>query len=507
MIAFHPQAQMKPITVRQALQNIEDIDGPELTDWLKKVGMDLKSGSFSYDEIAPLFKKYKGTTGGAMSTKFLFWDRCSCTLCKSEISCTGLIHPNKQRYLSIGEMKRLSSFPDVFQFIGKRSNAVERMGNSVPPKFMHAIAGYRCNQLLHASSEQEQSMPLDFIDKPINPSGPYKFTVISTFAGCGGSSLGYKWAGGKVLAAIEWDENAVATYRLNHHGTPVLHRDIATVTTQELLDLTGLQPGELDILDGSPPCQGFSTAGKRQIDDPRNSLFREYVRLLRRLQPKVFVMENVSGMVKGYMKHVFAIVMRELKASGYQVKCQLMNAMYFGVPQSRERVIFIGVRNDLQIEPSHPLGSSNFIPFGQIMEMGLPSDLSEIDLKRWQRIPQGGNFEDLPLSLRTKAKFSNTFRKLDSHIPSYTILKNDHFSGGFFHPTEPRRITIREKSRIASFPDTFQWIGKDEDVTARIGNSVPPRFMQAIAEHIYTHILSKVQQVQLLERVEEHAHA
>jgi DNA (cytosine-5)-methyltransferase 1 len=146
---------------------------------------------------------------------------------------------------------------------------------------------------------------------------------------------------------VEWDENAVETYRLNHHGTPVLHRDIAKVTAQELLDLTGLQPRELDIFDGSPPCQGFSTAGKRQIDDPRNSLFKEYVRLLRGLQPKVFVMENVSGMVKGNMKHVFAIAMRELKASGYQVKCQLMNAMYFGVPQSRQRVIFIGVRNDL----------------------------------------------------------------------------------------------------------------------------------------------------------------
>ena len=186
-----------------------------------------------------------------------------------------------------------------------------------------------------ALSEGGRKSPqiLDFIDAPINPTIPCLFTVISTFAGCGGSSLGYKWAGGKVLAAVEWDKNAVETYRLNHHGTPVLHRDIATVTAEELLTLTGLQVGELDIFDGSPPCQGFSTAGKRQIDDPRNSLFREYVRLLRGLQPKVFIMENVSGMVKGNMKHVFAIIMRELKASGYTVKCQLMDAAYFGVPR------------------------------------------------------------------------------------------------------------------------------------------------------------------------------
>jgi DNA (cytosine-5)-methyltransferase 1 len=213
-----------------------------------------------------------------------------------------------------------------------------------------------------------QKQKLDFIDAPINPTTPRLFTVITTFAGCGGSSLGYKWAGGKVLAAVEWDENAVATYRLNHLGTPVLHRDITTVSAEELLALTGLQPGELDIFDGSPPCQGFSTAGKRQIDDPRNSLFREYVRLLRGLQPKVFIMENVSGMVKGSMKHVFAIAMRELKASGYTVKCQLMDAAYFGVPQHRQRVIFIGVRNDLAIMPSHPMphtreiGVSDCIP-------------------------------------------------------------------------------------------------------------------------------------------------
>ena len=113
------------------------------------------------------------------------------------------------------------------------------------------------------------------------------------------------------------------------------------------MKITGLQPGELDVLDGSPPCQGFSTAGKRKMDDGRNQLFREYVRLLQGLQPKVLVMENVSGMVKGKMKLIFAEIMRELKASGYHVEARLMNAMYFGVPRSRERMIFIGVREDL----------------------------------------------------------------------------------------------------------------------------------------------------------------
>ena len=165
------------------------------------------------------------------------------------------------------------------------------------------------------------------------------FTVISTFSGCGGSSLGYKLAGGDVRLAVEWDDNAVATYRLNFPDTPIYHGDIAKLTADECWRLSGLKPGELDILDGSPPCQGFSTAGKRDFGDDRNQLFREFVRLLKDLQPRVFVMENVSGMVKGKMKLIFAECLRELKAAGYQVKARLLNAMYFDVPQNRARRI------------------------------------------------------------------------------------------------------------------------------------------------------------------------
>jgi DNA (cytosine-5)-methyltransferase 1 len=154
-------------------------------------------------------------------------------------------------------------------------------------------------------------------------------------------------AGYRELLAVEWDDHAVETFKLNFPDVPVWHGDIAELSVEECLRITGLKPGELDVLDGSPPCQGFSTAGKRKMDDGRNQLFREYVRLLRGLMPKVFVMENVSGMVKGKMKLIFTEIMRELKASGYQVSARLMNAMYFCVPQSRQRMIFIGVRRAL----------------------------------------------------------------------------------------------------------------------------------------------------------------
>ncbi len=168
--------------------------------------------------------------------------------------------------------------------------------------------------------------------KPREPDAP---TAISLFAGCGGSSLGYSMAGFRELLAVEWDDHAVETFKLNFPEVPVWHGDIAKLSVEECLQITGLKSGELDVLDGSPPCQGFSTAGKRKIDDGRNQFFREYVRLLRALRPK------------GKMKLIFVEILRELKASGYQVSARLMNAMYFGVPQSRERMIFIGVREDL----------------------------------------------------------------------------------------------------------------------------------------------------------------
>ena len=125
-------------------------------------------------------------------------------------------------------------------------------------------------------------------------------------------------AGYRELLAVEWDDNAVATFRLNFPGVPVHHGDIARLSVADCLRLAAIAPGELDVLDGSPPCQGFSTAGKRDLHDPRNDLFREYVRLLRGLRPRALVMENVSGMVKGRMKLVFADILRELKGSGYR---------------------------------------------------------------------------------------------------------------------------------------------------------------------------------------------
>lgn len=287
-------------------------------------------------------------------------------------------------------------------------------------------------------------------------------TVISTFAGCGGSSLGYSMAGFRELLAVEWDNNAVETFKLNFPDVPVYHGDIAKLSVDEVLSMTDLQVGELDVFDGSPPCQGFSTAGKRQLDDPRNQLFREYVRLLRGLKPKVFIMENVSGMVKGVMKLVFVEILKELKASGYKVSARLLNAMYFGVPQSRQRMIFIGVRDDLGIEPSHPEAETEPIPLKSICSDALGSKSQQINT-------------DSPAS-----KPHVTIQKLSFLRETIAI------EGGRREPTK------KELMQISSFPNNFSFYGEKREYWQRIGNSVPPLFMRSIARHVRSEILESV---------------
>lgn len=297
-------------------------------------------------------------------------------------------------------------------------------------------------------------------------------TVISTFAGCGGSSLGYKLAGFQELLAVEWDDNAVETFKLNFPGVPVFHGDIAKLTGAECMRLAGgIAPGELDVLDGSPPCQGFSTAGKRKFDDPRNSLFREYARLLRELQPRVFVMENVTGMVKGCMKQAYLTIIAELRACGYRARGEVLNAMYYNVPQSRERVIIIGVRNDIGIEPTHPKPQTRPICARTVHPT-------------WIRILCSGHRENW----LSASKIFPTIVKATG-----TTSRTGYLSGGHFVDTTEgeRRPTRIELQAIASYPNEFRFAGDREDGINRIGNSVPPNLMRAIAEHVRKNILCR----------------
>lgn len=315
-----------------------------------------------------------------------------------------------------------------------------------------------------------------------------KFTVISTFSGCGGSSLGYKLAGGKVLLAVEMDDNAAKTYKLNFPETKLYHGDIHKLTVKKCLEITGLEPGELDVLDGSPPCQGFSTAGKRDYCDPRNQLYNEYIRLLRGLKPKIFVMENVSGLVKGKMKLIFRDILTELKKSGYSVKARLMNSKYYNVPQSRERIIFIGVRNDLNLEPTHPKPQTQPISVKEALKDVEPEFIKFSENSFVKSIIHKVKPGDKLSEYHPQGNYFN-YTKVSKDKPCPTITRAGF---GKMFTESNRYVTINEAKKLASFPDDFKLTGKHGEQWARIGNSVPPNMMKAIAENIKKDILEKI---------------
>jgi len=334
-------------------------------------------------------------------------------------------------------------------------------------------------------------------------------TVISLFAGCGGSSLGYHMAGYNELLAIDFDDNAIQTFKLNFKDVPMLKADISQVSGAKIMKLCKLQAGELDLLDGSPPCQGFSTAGKRQVCDDRNDLVNHYIRLIHEIQPKVFVMENVSGMIKGKMKGLFIEYIKAMKDAGYQVSCRLLNAKWFSVPQSRQRMICIGVRNDLKMQPVFPKAHDRLITVGEALKDVVNKTHAPFNKDYeivFSQIPQGSTAikscskttlqKYIPRMIKNKTfNFQGMCKRLNPKKPSPAIIKNFiPYAEAPIHPTENRYLSIEEVKRLQSFPDDFKFIGKFEQQWARIGNSVPPLMTKAIAETIRIEILAKIQQ-------------
>jgi DNA (cytosine-5)-methyltransferase 1 len=312
----------------------------------------------------------------------------------------------------------------------------------------------------------------------------YQPTVISTFAGGGGSSLGYHWAGYKELLAIDFDQNSCDTLKANF-DFPVWQRDIKEVTPEEILSFCKIKKGELDVLDGSPPCQGFSTAGKRIVSDDRNTLFLEYVRLIKGLQPKVFIMENVSGMMKGTMKGIFNEILEILKGTGYIVKCKLMNAMWYEVPQSRERLIFIGVRKDIGKEPIFPVPGKKVITVKEalkgIQNNEMPPNLSTCFLKLIPEMKQGQSMNDVS----QENKHFQTIRIYANKVcPTITKIIGGIGFGSLIHPFENRVFSINELLRFCSFPDNYKLFGSYQERKARLGNAVMPKMMFHIAKEI-----------------------
>jgi len=339
-------------------------------------------------------------------------------------------------------------------------------------------------------------------------SGKYK--VISTFSGIGGSSQGYKQAGFEVLASVEFLDYQAASYRLNHPKTKVYETDIRTLSPEQVLKDLNIKPRELDILDGSPPCSSFSTAGKREKGwgeikaygnkkQRTDDLFFEYIRFLKYIQPKVFVAENVKGLTIGTAKGYFNEILQGLKDCGYNVKVKVMNACNYSVPQSRERTIFIGVRNDLGLEPSFPKKHEKIITVKEAFKNIENKNFYVIDYSKYSRgkyklsemIPLIGQGETAEKLLGQGKGFA--ICRLSNNKPSPTIVQTIAVSNiSLIHPMEDRQLTIEEVKRLQSFPDSYILKGEFLRQWEGIGRSVPPKMMQAIAENIKINILDKL---------------
>jgi DNA (cytosine-5)-methyltransferase 1 len=330
------------------------------------------------------------------------------------------------------------------------------------------------------------------------------FTAASTFSGCGGSSLGYRLAGYRVLYASEFIDAARETYQTNAPTTIVDGRDIRAVQAEDVLDLLKMKPGELDLLDGSPPCASFSTAGNREDDwgkvkkysdksQRTDDLFGEYIRLVRGIRPKVFVAENVSGLVKGTAKGYFIEILNDLRACGYTVKCRVLDAQWLGVPQARQRTIFIGVRDDLGIEPVYP----EPLPYRYTIRDAFAAPMPITDEERAHKVDFAGyaiapEWDKLRPGDSSERYFNLVRPDIDK--PSPTILASGGTPGvaGVTHPTERRKFTIPELRRVCSFPDDFVLTGSYQQQWERLGRAVPPVMMSHIGAAVRDGILRKV---------------
>lgn len=313
-----------------------------------------------------------------------------------------------------------------------------------------------------------------------------KIKVLSLFSGSGGLDLGFIATGKfEVVYANDFNQKACETYAHNI-GDHVVHDDIARLT-----DLP-----QADVIVGGPPCQGFSTANPaRSFDDPRNQLFKEYARIIAQVKPKMFLMENVAGMLSMQKGKVFELIKKELSNCGYTLYDKLMNAKDYGVPQSRRRIIVIGVRNDLPQpfefpEPTHSV--EDYVTVGEaLIDRPIKQEnpnhkigkLTALNLKRIQYIPEGGSMKDCPPELQNNSDLNRSMRRLSRTKVSHTIVHNncDHY----YHPTEPRRITIREMARIQGYDDSYVFMGSKSEQSRQVGNSVPVYMAKALASKIY----------------------
>ncbi len=342
---------------------------------------------------------------------------------------------------------------------------------------------------------------------------------IALFAGCGGYSQGLKSAGYNVVGFAEIAESARNIYLANFPDTELLGTDVSKISNDEVENWKH-KFGEIDILFGGPPCQGFSLAGKRNIEDPRNILFLHFARIAAHLKPKVVLLENVrllTSMKASDGSMVKDNIVKAFKEAGYKVKYKELNSQSFGVPQSRERVFFLGVRDDIKVDVSFPDAThverselNNLFNLElqtvrtfrdacgdlDILESGEESATDPLHfavvhpphvIAQLKDVPEGESaHNNTDPNLRPKSGFNTTYKRIKWDEPCSAIGTTFAMISGSrnVHPTNTRSLTIREALRVQSFPDDFKLIGNLGQIRTAIGNAVPPLFAEVLGKHI-----------------------
>ena len=345
-----------------------------------------------------------------------------------------------------------------------------------------------------------------------------KYKVLDLFSGCGGLSYGFECAGFHIVAGVDNWEDALVTYRANHKNSKGI-----------LLDLSNFEPaklheniGDVDVVIGGPPCQGFSLSGKRDPKDPRNKLYKGFVDVVKEFKPKVFVLENVPNLASMDNGKIKDAIIEEFSVLGYHVKYKVLLASDYGVPQNRRRVIFVGSIYDDSYEYPLPSNSDenrvttyealSDLPESSVVdgtnnEREPSSDYQRLMRKRTNKIynhitsehseqtkkiislvPDGGNYKDLPEEYRSVRNVHIAWTRYNSKKPSLTI---DTGHRHHFHYKYDRIPTVRESARLQSFPDDFIFYGSKTSQYKQVGNAVPTLMAKAVAENVLMHLEEK----------------
>ncbi|GAA9038694.1 DNA cytosine methyltransferase [Helicobacter pylori] len=326
-----------------------------------------------------------------------------------------------------------------------------------------------------------------------------RMTSIELFAGAGGLALGLEFAGFNHIGLVKIDKFACSTLKKNRPLWNVLEKDITTLTEQDLKTAFNVEYGDLDLLSGGCPCQSFSYAGKKLgLEDTRGTMFYYYAKFLKTLKPKMFLFENVRGLISHNKGKTFKIICETLENCGYSLHYKVLNALNYGVAQKRERLFIIGIRKDLNYFFNFPKPLKNKKVLKDIL-LDVPKSLgAEYSPKKkeiFNLVPAGGYWRDIDPQIAKeymKSSWGNNkggrtgiLRRLSLDEPSLTILTTPQMKQtDRCHPLEVRPFNIRESARIQSFPDEWEFVGSVAQQYKQIGNAVPPLLAEAVGKEI-----------------------